>query len=402
MPIYSPTGFLDITNATLRTSNLETQNLKINGGNITVTTEFTVLHAPASNTVQFSNVTTGLVATANIDVGGELTVSGNVEVGGNVVVTGNVVAGYLYGDGSNISGISSNLDQIVNIGNVTSNTIQFTNPATSLVASGNVEVGGDVVLSGNATVSSNLTVSGNATMTQQLKVDDTLRLSDGSSDPLNFVDMSLQVVSSFVWLQEQKLTAGDISGNSDYFGWSVAIDGDGDTVILGRPRSYLGGNFGVGAAYIFTRSGTTWTQQQKLLHGDPASLDYLGHSVSISKDGNTVAVGAYNKTIGSAASAGAVYVFVRPPGGTTWTQQQRLTSNNPLFIDYLGSSVCISGDGNTVVAGGYYERRNLPATTNVGCAFVWGRSPGGTTWTQQQELLPNPALTIAAHFGWSV
>ena len=78
MPIYSPTGFLDITNATLRTSNLETQNLKLNGGNITVTTEFTVLHAPASNTVQFSNVTTGLVATANIDVGGELTVSGNV------------------------------------------------------------------------------------------------------------------------------------------------------------------------------------------------------------------------------------------------------------------------------------------------------------------------------------
>jgi cytoskeletal protein CcmA (bactofilin family) len=144
MPIYSPTGFLDITNATLRTSNLETQNLKLNGGNITVTTEFTVLHAPASNTVQFSNVTTGLVATANIDVGGELTVSGNVEVGGNVVVTGNVVAGYLYGDGSNISGISSTLQAITDSGNVTSNTIQFTNPATSLVASGNVVVTGNV------------------------------------------------------------------------------------------------------------------------------------------------------------------------------------------------------------------------------------------------------------------
>ena len=72
MPIYSPTGFLDITNATLRTSNLETQNLKLNGGNITVTTEFTVLHAPASNTVQFSNVTTGFVTTANVEVGGQI------------------------------------------------------------------------------------------------------------------------------------------------------------------------------------------------------------------------------------------------------------------------------------------------------------------------------------------
>jgi len=79
-----------------------------------------------SNTVQFTNPTTSLVA------------SGNVEVGGNVV------AGYLYGDGSNITGISSNLDQIVNIGNVTSNTVQFTNATTGIVATGNVEVGGSI------------------------------------------------------------------------------------------------------------------------------------------------------------------------------------------------------------------------------------------------------------------
>jgi hypothetical protein len=89
MPIYSPTGFLDITNATLRTSNLETQHLNLKGSNITVTTEFTVVNGNVtSNTVQFSNVTTGLVATANVEVGGELTVSGNVEVGGELIMTG--------------------------------------------------------------------------------------------------------------------------------------------------------------------------------------------------------------------------------------------------------------------------------------------------------------------------
>jgi hypothetical protein len=103
-------------------------------------------------TIEFTNPTTSLVA------------SGNVEVGGNVV------AGYLYGDGSNISGISSNLDQIVNIGNVTSNTVQFTNPTTSLVASGNVEVGGELTVSGNATVSSNLTVSENLTVGGDLDI----------------------------------------------------------------------------------------------------------------------------------------------------------------------------------------------------------------------------------------
>ena len=98
-------------------------------------------------TIEFTNPTTSLVA------------SGNVEVGGNVV------AGYLYGDGSNISGISSNLDQIVNIGNVTSNTVQFTNATTGLVTTANVEVGGELTVSGNTTVSSNLTVSGNVVVT---------------------------------------------------------------------------------------------------------------------------------------------------------------------------------------------------------------------------------------------
>ena len=88
-------------------------------------------------TLEFTNPTTSLVA------------SGNVEVGGNVV------AGYLYGDGSNISGISSNLDQIVNIGNVTSNTVQFTNATTGIVTTANVEVGGELTVSGNVAVDTN-------------------------------------------------------------------------------------------------------------------------------------------------------------------------------------------------------------------------------------------------------
>jgi hypothetical protein len=87
-----------------------------------------------SNVIQFTNPTTSLVA------------SGNVEVDGNVV------AGYLYGDGSNISGISSNLDQIVNIGNVTSNTVQFSNAITSLTATSNIEVAGFVGTSGTGAI----------------------------------------------------------------------------------------------------------------------------------------------------------------------------------------------------------------------------------------------------------
>ena len=89
MPIYSPTGFLDVTNATLRTSNLEAENFKLNGGNIYVSTEFTV--APTlqlitnsspvtSNTIEFTNPTTAFTTTGNVEVGKELSVTGNVAV----------------------------------------------------------------------------------------------------------------------------------------------------------------------------------------------------------------------------------------------------------------------------------------------------------------------------------
>ena len=95
----------------------------VNTGNVT------------SNTVQFSNAITSLTAASN------------------VVVTGNVTAAYFVGDGSNLTGISSTLQAITDSGNVTSNTIQFSNAITGLVTTANVEVGGELTVSGNVSVS---------------------------------------------------------------------------------------------------------------------------------------------------------------------------------------------------------------------------------------------------------
>ena len=84
-----------------------------------------------------------------------LHVEGNVYVSSNLTVGGNVVAGYLYGDGSNISGISSTLQAITDSGpgaNVTSNTVQFTNATTGFVTTSNVEVGG-IIISPNKSAS---------------------------------------------------------------------------------------------------------------------------------------------------------------------------------------------------------------------------------------------------------
>ena len=144
------------------------------------------------HTIQFTNATTGLVVSSNI------------------VVTGNVTAAYLHGDASNVTGITSNLHQIAENGNVTSNTLQFTNATTGFVTTANVEVGGELTVSsnltvaGNATVSSNLTVTGNVlvsddlTVTGNVAVDtDTLfvdtvnnRVGVGTDSPLNILHLS--------------------------------------------------------------------------------------------------------------------------------------------------------------------------------------------------------------------
>jgi hypothetical protein len=94
----------------------------------------TALGNVTSNTVQFTNATTSLVAS------------------GNVVVTGNVTADHFVGDGSNITGISSTLQAITDSGNVTSNTVQFSNAITGFVTTANVEVGGELTVTGNVGV----------------------------------------------------------------------------------------------------------------------------------------------------------------------------------------------------------------------------------------------------------
>jgi hypothetical protein len=80
-----------------------------------------------------------------------------------------------------------------------------------------------------------------------------------------------------------------------------------------------------GAAYIFTRSGTTWTQQQKIQASDKQGNDEFGKSVAISGDGNTAIVGALEDT-GGDGDAGAAYIFTR--SGTTWTQQQKIQASD--------------------------------------------------------------------------
>ncbi|MDH4452523.1 MAG: FG-GAP repeat protein [Verrucomicrobiota bacterium] len=217
------------------------------------------------------------------------------------------------------------------------------------------------------------------------------------------------VRSGTTWSQEAYVKPSDTgpANVGDNFGSAVAVDGD--TVVIGAPRedsSTTGinstpnealGAFGdAGAAYVFVRSGTTWSQQAYLKASQVTAGDSFGWSVAVS--GDTVLVGAMNEdssTTGvnsapneSAANAGAAYVFVR--SGTTWSQQAYLKASQVTAGDSFGVSVAASGD--TVTVGAYFEDSGTTGinstadegTFNAGAAYVFVRS--GTTWSQQAYL----------------
>jgi hypothetical protein len=112
--------------------------------------------------------------------------------------------------------------------------------------------------------------------------------------------------SGNTWTQQAKLTASDGSAY-DYFGYSVSISGD--YALIGAPYDFIGANTNQGSAYIFQRSGSTWTQQAHLTASDGSAIDFFGISVSIS--GDYVLIGAYMDDIGTNTDQGSSYFFVK-------------------------------------------------------------------------------------------
>ncbi len=186
------------------------------------------------------------------------------------------------------------------------------------------------------------------------------------------------------WTQQQKLTASDGVGGGtavgDLFGWSAAISGD--YAVIGAFADDDNGDAS-GSAYIFRRSGSTWTQQQKLTASDGTANDIFGAAVAIS--GDYVIIGAQGD------GAGSAYVFQR--SGSTWTQQQKLTANTGGFGQFA-QTVAISGD--YAIIGDWSDN---PMGSASGSAFIFQRS--GSTWTQQQKLIPSDGAASDA-FGESV
>ncbi|KAA3604312.1 MAG: T9SS C-terminal target domain-containing protein [Calditrichaeota bacterium] len=183
--------------------------------------------------------------------------------------------------------------------------------------------------------------------------------------------------SGATWTEQQKITASDAAAG-DRFGGKVSIDGD-YAIVGARGNSDAGSNSG--SAYIFNRSGATWTEQQKITASDAAASDLFGHAVSIS--GDYVAVGAFGND-DNGTESGSVYIFNR--SGATWIEQQKFTSSDAAANDNFGLSVSI--DDNNVVVG---APRGEEGVSNSGSSYLFSRS--GAIWTQQAELTADDAAT---------
>jgi hypothetical protein len=208
------------------------------------------------------------------------------------------------------------------------------------------------------------------------------------------------------WVQQAYVKASNAK-KSDQFGSSLALSNDGNTMAVGAvgeasSATGIDGNQadtsmpGAGAVYVFTRAGTTWSQQAYVKAsntGEKTDGDQFGYSVALSSDGNTLASGAIsersaatgingNQADKSADGAGAVYVFTR--AGSSWAQQAYVkpwntTARGGLF----GYSVGLSGNGDTMAVGAYDEERGK------GAAYVFIRTGG--KWAQQIRLMASNA-----------
>jgi hypothetical protein len=170
------------------------------------------------------------------------------------------------------------------------------------------------------------------------------------------------------WVQQEVLS--DANGAAkDWFGYSMAISKDGNTLAIGAVYADVAGKVDQGNVLVFARSGSAWTLQETLIGKSGSAGDVFGMSVALSADGNTVAVGAAGADVGNVSDQGSASVFVR--SGAKWSMQQVLTVTGGETKANYGSSLSLSSDGDTLAVGG--------PNAGKGSVVVFSRANG--TWS---------------------
>jgi hypothetical protein len=191
------------------------------------------------------------------------------------------------------------------------------------------------------------------------------------------------------WTQQGKKLVGTGFVFSPEQGYSVALSADGNTALIGGPFD----SDTVGAAWVFRRSGSKWSQEGKKLVGTGSTGSAeQGRSVALSQNGDTALIGGpFNN-----GSRGAAWVFIRT--GSKWSQQgKKLVGSGSVGAARQGFSVALSGDARTALIGGPDDNGGVKGT---GAAWVFTRS--GSKWSQQGKKLVGSGASGAAAQGSSV
>jgi hypothetical protein len=181
------------------------------------------------------------------------------------------------------------------------------------------------------------------------------------------------------WSQVAKLVAAD-GDRYDGFGWSVALSGDGHTAVIGSPSDDVGPAVDQGTVYVFSDAGGKWQQVAAVRPAATAAYDGFGSSVAISRDGSTVLAGAPGHMVGKVPHAGAA--FVVQPNGSSWSATNQIAANAPAPNASFGAYVALSADAKTALV---TRQTHLDGDKNYyrGASYVFGSDDAWKTATQR-------------------
>ncbi|WP_339385756.1 FG-GAP repeat protein [Grimontia marina] len=210
--------------------------------------------------------------------------------------------------------------------------------------------------------------------------------SDGTDKGNNSISLADAVyVYRFTdsWTYDEAYIKASSPATIDKFGHSVSLSSDGATLAVGA----IGKDTYTGAVYVYHFDGSSWTREQYIQASNKGADHYFGYSVSLSSDGNTLAVGAYKEKSNAQGingeeindeldSAGAAYVYHFD--GSNWTQQAYIKASNTGAGDEFGKVVSVSGDGNTLAVGA--NREDSSATGINGDGNIGGGGDSGAVY----------------------
>jgi len=201
------------------------------------------------------------------------------------------------------------------------------------------------------------------------------------------------VRSGSTWTQQARLEGKEASKLA-HVGNSVSLSASGETALVGAPENAGPSEEFYGATYVFVREGGVWHEQAKLIATTGATTKGAqGSSVSLSASGDTALVGAEKNEESGGRAPGAAFVFTR--SGSTWSQQGgAVIGKHPTGEVAEGESVALSEDGNTALIGGYRD--------NISLGAAWAFLRSGSTWSEQQKLVGTGSIEATAEQGWSV